>query len=519
MTENKVEYWGRNHGGIVLAVVGAAVLLNIWTMSCVPGADAAEWLIAARDLAFGKIPYRDYMIHVGPLAIWILGLFFKLLGPKALVASFTFMLFNLGTAWGVYQLSRQTAGPSQSAFAACAYGVTVPFFGGSQMYVEPFVAFFGVWAFVLLNCRAIKSNRLIPGAVLLLLSFLTKQTALLLLIAQEFNLLIGRYKRGGTNQENIPENFKPFNYSIVMAIVFLCGFAITCAYFFFSHCLDWFLYDFFIVPHYCGFELNWHGIYHVFGSVAPWLFLLAFVGGFTMSSKKSPSYPAILLAALLPLPAVFRAASYHYLIVALPFICFFAGHGLVGIIEKISSLPSKAIALSIALILCIPTSGRILMAVIRPLDIFPSALGRLVKYTPFNMGIMHRQSLFTEVSKAKRMMTFLPPNGEIYLNTNLSIYDFYMGRTPPGRHITHIPVLRNGKEDTPVPLGQVSAIITGEDSLLDRNQEKVSDQVKKNFQPFPFPEEPSIIIYLRKEAGAPPLPSNATAPPETPRSF
>lgn len=379
----------------LVAACAFAVLLNCWLIYRPPSDTAVEWLLLGRGLLAGKLPYRDYFLHVGPASGYILGFFFALFKPHLLTATFVFLGTNLLTMLGVYRLLR-SENRNQALLAAAITGIAMPFFGGAEMFSECFAAFFGVWGFVFMRGGSRKS--FVAGTLFFLAAFLVKQTGL---------AYIGAWGLGELLQRR--------NIKAVLAAsgLFLGGFGLVSAYFWTKGLLNIFFYEFFLInfvkppstQH--GYLLNF-----VFG-LAPWLFLL------TVAGLNKNRWDLLIVLAGISLQCLL-VPHYHYFLMAIPFAAIFAGNGLYRI-------RNNRVAMALTVLFLLPTVGRVGLAAMRPFGM-PERVATLVKKTPFVIGSTYADSIFIDLKNAEKVRPFVPQTNAFY--TDYPLYYFYLGIDP-----------------------------------------------------------------------------------------
>ncbi|MCG3205126.1 MAG: hypothetical protein KCHDKBKB_01843 [Elusimicrobia bacterium] len=423
---------------IFIALGFLAFVLNLWMMNRPPHSTATEWLLVARDLPMGKIPYRDFFIHVGPAAGYFLGLFFWIFSPTLLTAALVYVGVNFLTAWGLYRLSRLYLEPWVALTAALMYGFSVPFFGGSDMFVEPFVALLGIWG-MLLMYQPSKSRVSFALAILLFtLAFLTKQTGIVYLCAWGLGELIGAIRKSNEGRKNTL-------IKLITATGLFCTlFLLTSAYYYSQGAIQAFWYQFFIFNFKQWYPFSVQStIFDVVLGVAPWIFLLGFYGC-AQSIFKKGNLPIGLFWVI---PPVFlhcvRVPYHHYFIVALPFMALFAAKGYQSFFFHNASVNVRMGKVLILALFLIPTLGRMGVALIRPFGI-PPVFQRLLENTPFSIGSMDPESLYWDLKASDELKKLIPEGARFY--TDHPIFYFYLNQQSPwnadllnGEGIIHDP--------------------------------------------------------------------------------
>lgn len=141
-----------------------AVLFQGYMVTRCPSGLGMEAILGAQAWTEGLVPYRDFKMHIGPLASALFALLFSV--PPLAWCGVVFGMFNLLTAWGIYKLSRSTVPAALFLLANC-------FYDGNAMHVETMMTTFGVWAIYFYE-----QENPFPMAVMLFLAILTKQTGL-----------------------------------------------------------------------------------------------------------------------------------------------------------------------------------------------------------------------------------------------------------------------------------------------------------------------------------------------------
>lgn len=151
-----------------------AVAFQAYMVTRCPSGLGMESLLAAQALQHGLLPYRDFKMHVGPVATGLFGALFAI--PPLAWCGIVFGLFNLATAWGIYKIA-----PFERKSALAAAGLFLlasPFFAGNALQVETMMVTFGVWAYVFTS-----DGRHWLMAIMLFLAMATKQTGLVYTLA------------------------------------------------------------------------------------------------------------------------------------------------------------------------------------------------------------------------------------------------------------------------------------------------------------------------------------------------
>lgn len=148
-----------------------AITYQLYLVTRAVGA-GSESLLAARAITQGQVPYRDFMIHVGPLMAYLFAGLYSI--PSEVWPSLIFIGFNLLSAWGLYLVARRhlELGPS---LAVCAlFLFIIPLYGGNEMYPEVLLATCGIWGLYF----AERKNWVLMS-LMFILGLATKQTGIL----------------------------------------------------------------------------------------------------------------------------------------------------------------------------------------------------------------------------------------------------------------------------------------------------------------------------------------------------
>lgn len=395
---------------------GVAVLLNAWMFTLAPHSTAIEWLLVARDLAIGKLPYRDAFLHVGPFTGILMGIFFWIFSASMWSASLFFFLVNLGTAWGIYQTSKLWLNRDLSIAAASLYLIVMPYFGGCEMFVEPVVGLLGIWGLFLILRPESKDWQFVLAIVLFAFAFLTKHTGLVFFGAWGLQTLVNIVKFQGAerNQELIRLFMGIAVFGIVFTLVAMSFYWID-AFGEFAYCffIFNFLQEYYFSPRIFLIDL-------VLG-VAPWIFFVG-LAGLWATIKDDKPIPLMIIAVVPPiLMHCFRVPFHHYFIVGIPCLLILAARGL-------SAVWKNKLALGLFLILCLPTLGRIGISFTRPFGV-PDWFATVLKHTPFGAGLLTPNSVFTELEMSRTIKAALPPTKCLY--SDYSLHYFYLDMAPP----------------------------------------------------------------------------------------
>lgn len=155
-------------------VLWAAILYQFYLVTRATGV-GSEALLGARAIGEGLIPYRDFMLHIGPVPSYL----FAFLNQAW--QSLVFIVFNLLSALGLYYLSRKELGEDDALKASVIFLFVAPLYGANEMYPEVMLTTFGVWGIYFAGER----NYLAAIPFLLLAGF-TKQTGFLFSLASLF---------------------------------------------------------------------------------------------------------------------------------------------------------------------------------------------------------------------------------------------------------------------------------------------------------------------------------------------
>ena len=196
----------------------------------------------------GQIPYKDFVIPIGPVVFWIQAVFFKLLGINYFSYIFGAALFNLlATICSVVVL--QLLFPSRRILSYAAGLLTAiwfyPPFG--TLYYDQTAFFFSLAAMtVLLSALVIERHFPVTDSLLLFvaggfvfLSFMSKQNAGLFMFPMYFLLLGAAH---GPNWRRV------LNVSLIFLAGFIASSAIFLAWLLLKSRLDIFVQTFFEIP-------------------------------------------------------------------------------------------------------------------------------------------------------------------------------------------------------------------------------------------------------------------------------
>ena len=185
---------------LVAATLMVVVLMSAAALVRPLDRDEGAFLTIAQEILHGRVPYRDVFDHKPP------GVYYLLASVLALTAhgTVTAQLFaarglalvaDALTALGLFTLGKRWWRSSVGVAAALLWLLAAPFYGGSQVFTEPFAVAPTIWAFVVMTRRQTVRAAFSAG-LLLALGALFKQTAILALPG----LLILLYAGGASNR-------------------------------------------------------------------------------------------------------------------------------------------------------------------------------------------------------------------------------------------------------------------------------------------------------------------------------
>src|SRR5690349_21203196 len=107
-------------------ILWCAVAYQLYLVTRATGA-GSEAILAGRAITQGQVPYRDFMLHIGPVPCYLFAL---LLSIKPEVwQSLVYIGFNLLTVWALFLLARRYLAVTPS-YAVCALFLFVaPLYG------------------------------------------------------------------------------------------------------------------------------------------------------------------------------------------------------------------------------------------------------------------------------------------------------------------------------------------------------------------------------------------------------
>jgi hypothetical protein len=180
----------------LLAATTWSLLIMITSIGVIQPVDRDEgaFLVIAREILRGQIPYRDVFDHKAPAIYYVLAGVLALTGhfnpvTQLIVARLVAMAMAVVTAVGLVSIGRRWWGADAGKIAAVLWLVALPTFGGNQIFTEPFATAAAVWS-VCVVLRWPGTRGALVAGFLVALGSLFKQTALLALPGVAAALLV-----------------------------------------------------------------------------------------------------------------------------------------------------------------------------------------------------------------------------------------------------------------------------------------------------------------------------------------
>jgi Gpi18-like mannosyltransferase len=129
----------------------------------------------ARNIAQGKVPYKDFFFAHPPLQIYALALLYKIFSESLILGKFFTLILSSLSALLLFLIAREVSNESSAFFVSLLFLISPPWIAFSTIS-------YGMWesmAFLLLSFYLFLKKRFIPSTIFFVLAFLFRYTAAL----------------------------------------------------------------------------------------------------------------------------------------------------------------------------------------------------------------------------------------------------------------------------------------------------------------------------------------------------